>query len=110
MCTNARYRSLFCTNFHEIHRLVHVHSWVNPIVFRNKRPNRTTDMEKMCPQNQFFSFKSNGMGFFWGKYLKTVFGTPFPKKKVIFIFVVRRPDLSKKVIPPGPPKKIIFCC
>ncbi len=44
--------------------LVRVHSWVNSIVFGNNRHNRTTDMGKMCPQNQFFAFKSDGMEFF----------------------------------------------
>ncbi len=46
-------------------------------------------------QDQFFGFHSAGMGFFV-RYL----GTPFPKKKIIFIFAVRRPVPSKMVTPP----------
>ncbi len=57
-----------------------------PYCFWN-RPNRTTDMGGNVAPNQFFGFKSDGMAFF-EKKLKTVFGTPFTKKKVIFIFVV----------------------
>ncbi len=71
--------------------LVRVRSWVNPVVFGNNPPNGTTYMGENLPQNQFFGFKSDGMGVFEKKTknLKTVFGTPFTKKKVIFIFVVR---------------------
>ncbi len=39
--------------------LVRVHSGVNPIVFGNNRPNRTTYMGKNVPQNQFFGLKSD---------------------------------------------------
>ncbi len=34
--------------------LVRVHSWVNPIVFRNSRPNRTTDMGENVPPKPVF--------------------------------------------------------
>ncbi len=47
--------------------LVRVHSWVNPIVFGNNRPNRTTDIGESVPKNQFFEFKSDGMGVFQKK-------------------------------------------
>ncbi len=53
----------FETIFMKFIWLMQVHSWVNTIVFGNKqRPDRTTDMGDMCPQNQFFGFKSDGMG------------------------------------------------
>ncbi len=35
----------------------------------------------MCPQNQFFGFKADGMEFVEKKNLRTVLGTPFTKKK-----------------------------
>ncbi len=41
MYKKLRYKSQFWTDFHEIHT-VRVHSWVNSMVFGNKRPNRTT--------------------------------------------------------------------
>ncbi len=34
--------------------LVRVHSWVNPIVFGNNRPNRTTDMGENVPPKPIF--------------------------------------------------------
>ncbi len=37
---------------------------------------------------------------FWGRSLKIVFGTPLPKKKIIFTFVARRSITSKIVMPP----------
>ncbi len=46
--------------FMKFTRLVRVHPWVNPIVFGNNQPNRTTDMGENVPQNQFFGFKSDG--------------------------------------------------
>ncbi len=79
--------------------LMRVHPWVNPIVFGNNRPNRTTYMGENVPQNQYFGFKLDGMGFFEKKNLKTIFGTPFTKKEVIFISVVRPPPSLKKVTP-----------
>ncbi len=39
---------------------------------------------KMCPPKQFFGFKSDGMGFFEKKNLKTEFGTLFSKKRFLF--------------------------
>ncbi len=63
----------------------------------------------MCSQNPFSGFYSANMDFFFffflGKNLKTVFGTPFPIEKVIFISVVQRPILSKIVIAP---QKLFF--
>ncbi len=50
----------------------------------------------MCPQKQFFGFKSDGMGFFEKKNLTTVFGTPFSKKKVIFFFCMAGMAAKKK--------------
>ncbi len=44
---------------------------------------------KMCLQNQFFDFKSGGMGFS-RKNVKEVFGAPLPTERVIFIFVIQR--------------------
>ncbi len=60
--------------------LVWVHSWVNPIVFGNNSPNRTANMGEMCPQNWFFGFKSNGMGFL-RKKLKNCIWYPIYQKK-----------------------------
>ncbi len=34
--------------------LMRVHSWVNPIVFGNNRPNRTTDMGENVPPKPVF--------------------------------------------------------
>ncbi len=56
--------------FMKFTRLVRVHSWVNPIVFGNNRPNRTTGMGKNVLQNQFLGFKLEGMGFFEENTLK----------------------------------------
>ncbi len=62
---------------------------------------------KMCHPHQFIRFKSMAWVvwfffvfflFFLGKNLKLIFGTPFPQKNVIFIFVVRRPVPSKMVM------------
>ncbi len=50
------------------------------IVIGNNWPKKTTDIGKMCPQNQFFGFKSEMVYGFWRKNLKTVF-TPFSTKK-----------------------------
>ncbi len=90
-------------------RLVRVHSWVNSIVFGNNRPNRTTDMWENVPPNQFFGFKSDGMGVFWEKKkLKTVFGTPFPKKIGYIHFCRPMPHSLKNGNDPPPKKKKIF--
>ncbi len=61
--------------------LVRVHTWVDPIVFGSKWPNRTTDMGEIVPQNRD--------GHFWGKNFETIFNTPFPVEKVLSIFVIR---------------------
>ncbi len=34
--------------------LVRVHSWMNPIIFGNNRPNRTTDMGENVPSKPVF--------------------------------------------------------
>ncbi len=52
MCKNARYRSQFWTDLHEM--VGAVHSWVNPIVFGNNRPNRTTNMGESVPLKPVF--------------------------------------------------------
>ncbi len=44
--------------------LVRVYSWVNPIVFGNNGPNRTTYMGENVPPKQVFRFKSDDMGVF----------------------------------------------
>ncbi len=69
--------------------LVRVHTWVNLIVFGNNPPNRTTDMGKNVPPKLVR-----------GKNFKTIFGTPFPTEKVIFIFVVQCPIPWKIIMPP----------
>ncbi len=44
--------------FMKFTQLGRAHSRVNPIVFGNNRPNRTTDMGENVPPNQFFGFIS----------------------------------------------------
>ncbi len=70
--------------------LVRAHSRVDPSIFGNNRPNKSHIWGKMCPQNQFFGFKSDGMyGSFWGKNLKTVFlyFVPHLPKKRLYSFL-----------------------
>ncbi len=59
-----------------------------PCFFGNCWSNRTTDMRKNMPPKQVFWLSFNRYGSFWGKNFKTVFGTPFPVEKVVFIFVI----------------------
>ncbi len=89
--------------------LVRVHSWVNPIVFGNSRPNRTTDTEENVSPKPVFRVYVRRYGVFWEKNLKTVFDTRFPLKKVIFIFLVRRPVPSKKVMHPKNNFSLLSC-
>ncbi len=49
--------------------LMWIYPWVNLIAFGNNRPNITTEMVKVCPQNRLFNFHSTGMGFFEEKIL-----------------------------------------
>ncbi len=77
--------------------LVWVHSWVNSIVFGNNWPNRTTYMGENVPPKTSFSGLSQTVWDFLRKKLKTIFGTPFTKKKVTLIFVVWPPVPSKMV-------------
>ncbi len=79
--------------------LVRVHPWMNPAVFRNSRPSRTADIGENSPPKPGFWLLFSRYGFFGGINLKTVFGTPFPTERVVFIFVVRRPVPSKMVVP-----------
>ncbi len=82
MYKNARYRSQFWTDFHEIHVVGAGSLMGQSYCFWKQPANRITDMgENLSPKNNFSSFMSDGMDFFWGKNLKTVFGTPFLKKK-----------------------------
>ncbi len=66
--TGPRFEPIFM----KLTQLMRVHSWLYPIVFGNNRPNSTTDMGENVPQKQFFGFKSDGMGFFKKKNLKTI--------------------------------------
>ncbi len=83
-----RYRSQFWSDFHDIHMV-----GAGPLIgdrwtllfLETIGPIQPHIWGKMCPQNQFSGFKSDGMGFFWEKNLKTVFGTPFTKKKKGYI-------------------------
>ncbi len=52
---------------------------------------------KMCPQNQFFSFKPNSMRVFEEKNLKTVFSTPFPIKRQ-YSFLSSDTQFPQKII------------
>ncbi len=47
--------------------LVRVHPWMNPIVFGNNRPNRTTDMGENVPPKLVFRVKVRRYRFFWGE-------------------------------------------
>ncbi len=102
-----------------------VYPWVNPIVFGNNRPSRTTDGENVSTKSVFrLSFSQ--YVFFWGNKLQKVFGTsffmerlysfsssdaPFPQKwprppknffavilenTVFFLFFFRKTWLNKK--------------
>ncbi len=87
--------------------LVRAHSWVNPIVFGNNRPNRTTDMGENVPPKLFFRVQVRQCGIFWEKNLKTVSGTPYRPKKGYMRF------LSSNALSPQKwscPIKIIFYC
>ncbi len=80
-------------------RLVRVHTWVSPIFFiffflETISPIEPVILGEMYPKTWFSGFHSASMGF-RGKDFKAVFGTPFPKEKVIFIFVVRHPTPQK---------------
>ncbi len=59
---------------------------------------------KMCPQNQFFGFKSYGMGFL-RKKLKNCIWYPIYQKKC---YIVRPSVLSKIVMPPKNNFSLIF--
>ncbi len=80
------------------------HTWVNPIVFGNNQPNRTTVAGENAAPKPVFLLLFSRYGVFWRKNLKTVFDTPFPTKKVVFIFVIHSPFLSKTVTK----KKLFF--
>ncbi len=71
--------------FMEFIWLVRVHSWVNPIVFGNNRPNRTTDRGKCEFKTSFSSFVGQ-YGFFLRTKLKICipyFTSPSPLKVYI---------------------------
>ncbi len=72
-----------------------VHPWVNPIVFGNDRPNRTTDIGKNVPQNQFFGFHSASMEFFMEKTYNSIW-YPIPHKKGSTHFCRPAPTLPQK--------------
>ncbi len=63
---------------------------------------------KMCPQNQFFGFQSDGMGFFEKKLKNCIWHPIYKKKKVIFIFVVRPPRSLKNGDTPNNNFSLIF--
>ncbi len=88
--------------------LVQVHSWVNPIVFGNNRPNRTTDMGENVSPKPVSSGLSQTVWCFLGKNLKAVLGIPFPPKKVVLIFVIGRHVPSKIVMLPKNNFSLLF--
>ncbi len=55
--------------------------------------------EGKCALKLVFWLSFSQYGLFWGKNFKTIFGTPFPIERVIFIFVWR-PIPSKMVMHP----------
>ncbi len=62
-------------------RLVRVHSWVNPIVFGNNRPNRTTDMGGNVPPKPVFRVLSQPALDSLRKKLKNCIWYPISPKK-----------------------------
>ncbi len=93
---NTRYGLQFGTDFHEIYMVDAGPPCVNPIIFGNNRPNRTTDIgENVPPKPVFLAFIQPVLSFF---RLKAVFGTPFPTEKVLLSFVVWCPFTSKMVM------------
>ncbi len=75
--------------------LVRVHSWVNPIVFEIIGPIEPQIWGKICPQNRFFGFRSNGIGVFekktWILYL-----VPHLPKKRLYSFLSSEPPFPEK--------------
>ncbi len=88
--------------FMKFTRLMRVYLWVNPIVFGNHRPNRTTDMGKYMSTKPAFLLSFSWHGIFYGKNLLTICGTPFPTEKGQLIFVI--PGLTLPPKWPCPPK------
>ncbi len=82
MYKNARYRLQFWTDFHKIHMV-----GAGPLVgasycfWKQSGPIEPQIWGKMCPQNQFFGFKSGGMRFFGEKTWKPYSVPHFLKKK-----------------------------
>ncbi len=70
--------------------LMRVRPWVNPIVFGNHWPNRTTDTEEhVSPKTSFLAFIQPAWNFLRIKLINsTVFSTPFPAENDQVIFVV----------------------
>ncbi len=60
---------------------VRVHSWVNPIVFGNNRPNRTTDMGENEPPKPVSRVLVRRYGGFCEKKLKNCIWYPIYQKK-----------------------------
>ncbi len=78
--------------------LVRVHHTAEPYFYfilfffgGNNRSHRTLDMGENVPQKLVFWLSFSRYGIFRGKNFKAIFGTPFPIKKVIFIFIVQHP-------------------
>ncbi len=87
--------------------LVRVHPWVNTIFFLETiGPIELQIGGKMCSQNQFFGFESDGMGFL-GESLKTLFGASFPPpERLNSILSYKVPFPQKR----SRPTKMFFSC
>ncbi len=68
--------------------LVRVYSSIGPIEPQIR--------EEMCPQNQFFGFKSNSMGVFEKKTSKLYLVPHLPKKKRLYLFLSSDPPFPQK--------------
>ncbi len=85
--------------------LMRIHPWMNPIVFGNNWPNRTTDMEENVPQNQFFGFYSAGMEFFMEKTYKQYLVPHSPQKRFNSFLESDADFASKRIMSP---QKLFF--
>ncbi len=85
--------------------LMRIHPWVNPVVFRNNRPNRTTNLVENVPTKPvYFAFIQTVCNFLWKKLINSVW-YPIPHWKGSTHFCRPTPTLPQKW---SCPPKIIF--
>ncbi len=79
-----RYRSQFWSDFHEIHMVGAGPLMGEPNCFWKQSAQQNHRYGGKCtPKTGFSGLSQTAWVFFWEKNWKTVFGTPFTKKKVI---------------------------